>query len=80
MAADDAVRRSILRLGTAGLAAAAATAVLDTRQAAAQSAPNSLLRRVLDRGRLLQGTGFVVAPDLVVTNAHVVAGVETVRL
>lgn len=30
--------------------------------------------------RLLQGTGFVVAPDLVVTNAHVVAGVETVRL
>lgn len=30
--------------------------------------------------RLLQGTGFVVAPDLVVTNAHVVAGVQTVRL
>lgn len=30
--------------------------------------------------RLLQGTGFVVAPDLVVTNAHVVAGVETVRM
>lgn len=30
--------------------------------------------------RLLQGTGFVVAPDLVVTNAHVVAGVDTVRL
>ena len=25
--------------------------------------------------RMLQGTGFVVAPDLVVTNAHVVAGV-----
>ncbi|WP_295624740.1 MarP family serine protease [uncultured Corynebacterium sp.] len=30
--------------------------------------------------RLLQGSGFVVGPDLVVTNAHVVAGVETVRL
>lgn len=30
--------------------------------------------------RLLQGTGFVVAPDLVVTNAHVVAGVSTVRM
>lgn len=30
--------------------------------------------------RLLQGTGFVVAPALVVTNAHVVAGVDTVRL
>lgn len=30
--------------------------------------------------RLLQGTGFVAAPGLVVTNAHVVAGVDTVRL
>ncbi|MDO5030805.1 MAG: MarP family serine protease [Corynebacterium sp.] len=30
--------------------------------------------------RLLQGTGFVVAPDLIVTNAHVVAGATTVRL
>lgn len=30
--------------------------------------------------RLLQGTGFVVAPDLIVTNAHVVAGASTVRL
>lgn len=30
--------------------------------------------------RLLQGTGFVVAPNLIVTNAHVVAGVETVSL
>lgn len=30
--------------------------------------------------RLLQGTGFVIAPDLIVTNAHVVAGATTVRL
>lgn len=30
--------------------------------------------------RLTQGTGFMVAPDLILTNAHVVAGVETVRL
>lgn len=30
--------------------------------------------------RLLQGTGFVVAPDLILTNAHVVAGATTVRL
>lgn len=30
--------------------------------------------------RLLQGSGFVIAPDLIVTNAHVVAGVQTVRL
>ena len=30
--------------------------------------------------RLLQGTGFVIAPDLILTNAHVVAGATTVRL
>lgn len=30
--------------------------------------------------RMMQGSGFVVGPDLVMTNAHVVAGVETVRL
>ncbi|WP_448851730.1 MarP family serine protease [Corynebacterium sp. 335C] len=30
--------------------------------------------------RLQQGSGFVVAPDTVVTNAHVVAGADTVRL
>lgn len=30
--------------------------------------------------RLLQGTGFVVGEDMIVTNAHVVAGVETVSL
>ena len=30
--------------------------------------------------RLLQGTGFMVGPDLIITNAHVVAGATTVRL
>ena len=30
--------------------------------------------------RLLQGTGFVVAPNTIMTNAHVVAGTETVEL
>ncbi|MBV7294481.1 MarP family serine protease [Corynebacterium sp. TAE3-ERU12] len=30
--------------------------------------------------RLLQGTGFVAAPDLIVTNAHVVAGVNSVSI
>lgn len=30
--------------------------------------------------RMLQGSGFVVGPDLVMTNAHVVAGTESVRL
>lgn len=57
-----AARRGILTLGAAGLAAAAATAALDPRQAAAQSAPSSLLRKVLDRGRLLLGTGSTNAP------------------
>ena len=30
--------------------------------------------------RLLQGTGFVVAPDTIMTNAHVVAGTDSVDL
>lgn len=52
-------RRNLLRLGTAGLIAAAA---LDTSKAAAQAAPGSLLRTVLDRGHLLVGTGSTNAP------------------
>ena len=42
-------RRNILGLGAAGLALAA---TLDVRKAAAASAPESLLRKVLNRGHL----------------------------
>lgn len=52
-------RRNLLKLGTVGLAAAA---VMDAKKAAAQSAPNSLLRKVLDRGKLIVGTGSTNAP------------------
>jgi polar amino acid transport system substrate-binding protein len=58
-------RRGILRGGGAGLAlgAAAATgAVVSAREAAAQSAEDSLLRTVLDRGKVLVGTGSTNAP------------------
>lgn len=48
--------------GTVGLAAAGLLAALPARQAAAQSAPGSLLRTVLDRGRLIVGTGSTNAP------------------
>ncbi|HUZ65098.1 MAG TPA: transporter substrate-binding domain-containing protein [Acetobacteraceae bacterium] len=52
-------RRNILGLGAAGLAAAA---TLDVRKAAAASAPESLLRKVLNRGHLIVGTGSANAP------------------
>ncbi len=52
-------RRNLLRLGTAGLVAAAA---LQPERAAAQAAPTSLLRTVLNRGRLIVGTGSTNAP------------------
>lgn len=55
-------RRGFLAQGTVGLAAAGLLAALPARQAAAQSAPNSLLRTVLDRGRLIVGTGSTNAP------------------
>jgi polar amino acid transport system substrate-binding protein len=60
-------RRNILKGGGAGLAvlgAAAATtgAVVSAREAAAQSAEDSLLRTVLDRGKVLVGTGSTNAP------------------
>jgi polar amino acid transport system substrate-binding protein len=60
-------RRGILKGSGAGLAAlgaAAATtgALVSARQAAAQSAEDSLLRTVLDRGHLIVGTGSTNAP------------------
>jgi polar amino acid transport system substrate-binding protein len=57
-------RRGFLKLGTAGLAVAglATAATLNAEKAAAQSAPGSMLRTVLDRGKLIVGTGSTNAP------------------
>src|SRR5580693_107845 len=52
-------RRNLLKLGTIGLAAAA---TLDVHRAAAQATSASLLRTVLDRGKLIVGTGSTNAP------------------
>ena len=54
-------RRSMLGFGTAGALFAAGT-LLDVGKAAAQSAPTSTLRTVLDRGRLVVGTGSTNPP------------------
>ena len=55
---DGTQRRNLLGLGGAGLALAA----LDVGRAAAQAAPASQLRTVLDRGRLIVGTGSTNPP------------------
>lgn len=61
MSETDEGKRLLLKGGLVGglaLAAAASSA----REAAAQAAPNSLLRTVLDRGKLIVGTGSTNAP------------------
>jgi polar amino acid transport system substrate-binding protein len=58
-------RREMMKLsmlGMAGAAAAVGGATLRARQAAAQATANSQLRTVLDRGKLLVGTGSTNAP------------------
>ena len=57
-------RRNLLKTGGVGLAAAGIVtgATLTAKQAAAQSASDSLLRKVLDRGHLIVGTGSTNAP------------------
>ena len=63
---DEKGRREFLKIGSAGLVmagmAGAAAATLTAEKAAAQSAPGSLLRTVLDRGKLIVGTGSTNAP------------------
>jgi polar amino acid transport system substrate-binding protein len=62
---DTSKRRDFLKLGMAGLATAgvmSAAAAVDVQKAAAQAAPDSLLRTVLDRGKLIVGTGSTNAP------------------
>ncbi len=63
----DMGRRGLLKGGGVGMAALGAAAAaggmaLSARQAAAQSAEDSLLRTVLDRGHLIVGTGSTNAP------------------
>jgi len=56
-------RRHFLKTGGIGLAAGAlAAGTLDARRAAAQSRSDSLLRTVLNRGKLIVGTGSTNAP------------------
>ena len=59
-------RRNFLRSGAAGLAggavAIAAGGLADPRAAYAQSADGSLLRKVIDRGHLIVGTGSTTPP------------------
>jgi polar amino acid transport system substrate-binding protein len=57
-------RREFLKIGTTGVAVAglAAAATLTAEKAAAQAPSGSLLRTVLDRGKLLVGTGSTNAP------------------
>ena len=58
-------RRNFLKSGgliAAGAAVAAAAVSQRAQQAAAQAAPSSMLRTVLDRGKLIVGTGSTNAP------------------
>ncbi len=58
-------RRSVLRHGGVGVAAAAtvgAVGAATAREAAAQAPADSLLRKVLDRGHVIVGTGSTNAP------------------
>ncbi|WP_376702938.1 transporter substrate-binding domain-containing protein [Mesorhizobium sp. ISC25] len=62
---DTSKRREFLKLGMAGLATAGVMSVataVDVRKAAAQAAPDSLLRTVLERGKVIVGTGSTNAP------------------
>lgn len=65
MGKKEVQRRDFLKYGALGLtggAALAATGVLNAKEAAAQAAGDSLLQKVLDRGKLICGTGSTNAP------------------
>jgi polar amino acid transport system substrate-binding protein len=55
-------RREFMKFGGFAVAAAGAATALGARQAAAQAAPESLLRTVLNRGKLIVGTGATNPP------------------
>ena len=50
------------------------------RAGAAIAAPSTVKVVAVGCGEIQEGSGFVVAPGLVVTNAHVVAGTQSVRV
>ena len=62
MIENDINRRGLLIGGGVGLAAAGLAATMVAKEAAAQSSPDSLLRKVLDRGKVRVGTGSTNAP------------------
>src|SRR5260370_26731058 len=55
-------RRDFIKLGGLAVAAAGGAMALGAQQAAAQAAPESLLRTVLARGKLIVGTGSTQPP------------------
>lgn len=59
---DISQRREFLKFGMGGVAAAGAVVAMSGTQAAAQSASDSLLRTIIDRGHLIVGTGSTNAP------------------
>lgn len=61
---ENSKRREFLKLGMGGavLAGAAGLVALGAQKAVAQSAENSLLRTIIDRGHLIVGTGSTNAP------------------
>ncbi|OCI93986.1 ABC transporter substrate-binding protein [Rhizobium sp. AC27/96] len=62
---DNSQRRDFLKLGMGSIAiagAAASMVAVSGKQAAAQSASDSLLRTIIDRGHLIVGTGSTNAP------------------
>ncbi|MGV1759674.1 transporter substrate-binding domain-containing protein [Rhizobium sp. A22-96] len=62
---DNSQRRDFLKLGMGSIAiagAAASMVAVSGKQAAAQSAGDSLLRTIIDRGHLIVGTGSTNAP------------------
>jgi polar amino acid transport system substrate-binding protein len=59
---ETSARRNFLKLGGVGLAVGAAAMTLEAQRAAAQAPAQSLLRTVLNRGKLLVGTGSTNAP------------------
>lgn len=59
---QDEDRRNFMKLGVAGLAAGGVAMAMSAEEAAAMADPDSILRKVLDRGTVRVGTGSTNAP------------------